>query len=713
MNARAEGVLGPERPGGQGLDADQEESGNRAILALLADPEVRGQVDLVITCRDSLYEVWSERGMVRFRRARRDGIVAFEVVERIGENPIERQDHTPIASCAEELAAASASGHATDDPNRAFIEPSQVSYPHAYERIAQLFDSPNAPDLVLSPRCYTFGLQAGQHGALDVVQSRAPLAFAGPGVRPGLYATAPRHVDIAPTICRLMRFPLIDGNDASGIMSSERGAQPDVYLKRQDGRVLEEIVEERVQGSEGPRVQGFQNPEVGKSGLLPSDPRTLAPSDPSSSHASSSPSDPRTLGPSDPSPSHPSSSPSDPRTLGPSDPSLVYLILFDGLSNSELQELIDRDDPSIANLRRILDRAARFRFGSTVNFPSITWPSHATILTGAWCGHHDIVNPTYYDRAARTPLAPQAEGMMTERYLGDGVETLYEAFHRVLGANAFTANIHEPQARGADHAALERRVIGPRDRLKALTADFVAEVNPRYLADGHENVHREGLLDSRGLAQALVLFDDPSHPPPLFTAHEFALTDGAGHDYGPHGEGLREAIAETDRRLGRVLDLLEAKGLFDSTLFVFTSDHGMAAQDVSLGAAPAWHPQRVGMKTVVGDPMIWLRDLRVEVERAPDGRTGRVTVLDNDVDGSGERPPIAGAEVLVHSHPDHVLARLATNEVGIAGFATPPDAASHTIVLSIHHSDFNPRHVRLDGTNLVVDLRRELYGLKK
>ena len=30
---------GPERPGGQGLDPNQEESGNRAILALLTDPE--------------------------------------------------------------------------------------------------------------------------------------------------------------------------------------------------------------------------------------------------------------------------------------------------------------------------------------------------------------------------------------------------------------------------------------------------------------------------------------------------------------------------------------------------------------------------------------------------------------------------------------------------------------------------------------------------
>jgi hypothetical protein len=648
-----ESVLGPERPGGQGLDHEQEESGNRAIRALLCDPEVRDQVDLVITLRDGGYEVWAARGMVRFRRVLRDdGRVEFPIVEQVGVNPIANQDHRAVATCADELAAAAASGHPTEDVNQAFIEPSQLSYPHAYERVAQLFDSPFAPDLVISPRCYTFGLQLGQHGALDVVQSRAPLAFAGPGIRPGAFDAAPRHVDIVPTICRLMGFPKIDGKDHTGRSASERGVAPDVYVARQDGRVLEEVV------------------------------------------------------------------------CGGPLPALVYVVLFDGLSNSELRYLLETRDPAITNLRRILDRAARFTYGSTVNFPSITWPSHSTILTGAWCGHHDIVNPTYYARGSHAALAPQGQGMMTEGYLGSGVETLYEAVHRVRGAHAFTVNIHEPQGRGADHAALEGRLVAPRDRLKALTPDFVAAINPRYSREGKEAVHREAVLDARGMAQLMVLLDDPSRPPVL-VVHEFALTDGAGHDYGPHGDGLRTAIAETDRRLGQVLDRLEVKGLFDSTLFVFTSDHGMAAQHVALRANPARHLERVGMKTITGEPMIWLRDLAVTVEPAPDGRTARVIVCDNDADDSGERPPLAGVEILVHAHPrfathpaaalkrddsEPPVAKVVTNELGIAGFATPADVAPSDIVLSVRHPDYNPRHLRLDGRNLCIDLRQELYG---
>lgn len=630
-------VHGPERPGGQGLDAHQEESGNRAIAALLLDPGTAEHNDLVITHRDGAYEVWARRGMVRFQRLDDGGRQHFHIVEQIGENPIADQRHDAVATCADELHAAAASGHPTGDVNRAFLEPAQLTYPHAYERIAQLFDSPYAPDLVISPKSYAFGLQPGQHGALDVVQSRAPLAFAGPGIRPGLYDAAPRHVDVAPTVCHLLGFPRIDGRDWSGRTATERGVAPDVYLQRQDGRVLDEILD-----------GGYRAERV-------------------------------------------------------------YLVIFDGLSNSELQWLLDHDDPAVANLRRLLDRSARFRFGSTVNFPTITWPSHSALFTGAWCGHHDIVNPTYYDRATRRALAPQGQTVMTESFLGDGVETLYEAVHRVRGAAARTASIHEPQGRGADHAPLEGRTLGRRDRLKALTAELTTAISPRWLADGHEAVHREALVDARGVAQVIELFDGPDAPP-LLTAHEFTLTDGAGHEYGPHAEGLREAVAETDRRLGLVLDLLQRKGLLDSTLFVFTADHGMAAQDIALAANPARHPERIGMKTVTGEPMIWLRDLAVSVEPAPDGRTARVVVCDNDADASGEQPPVAGAEVRVLSAEDRVLAALTTNAAGVAGFSTPADVPRHAIVLSVHHPDYNPRHLRLDGSSLSIDLRRVLYG---
>ena len=58
---------GPERPGGQGIDHNQEESANRAIHLLLASDEGKAWTDFVATHRldrdgNGAYEAWSARG---------------------------------------------------------------------------------------------------------------------------------------------------------------------------------------------------------------------------------------------------------------------------------------------------------------------------------------------------------------------------------------------------------------------------------------------------------------------------------------------------------------------------------------------------------------------------------------------------------------------------------------------------------------------------
>jgi len=645
---------GPERLQGQGLDREQEESGNRAILALLADPETRDQVDLVLTWREAAadapaaYEAWSRRGCVRFaRRIGADGALAFEVLEVIGENPLARQDPAALRSVEQEARAAERSGFDGADPTRRFIASAEQSYPFAYERVAQLFDSPNAPDLAVSPEDWAQGIQPGTHGALNVRQSRAPLWLAGPRVRPGRYELGVRSVDVAPTALAACGFPAIDGADATGRTSSERGVAPDVLLRRQDGRVLEELLD-----------------------------RTGAPA----------------------------------RRL--------YVFLLDGLSHTELERRLADDPAALPALRRLRERAAVCANGQIVNFPSITWPSHTAIGTGAWCGHHDVVNPSFWLREKRELVSPQGEQVRTERFVSPAVETLFEAFHRVQGAGALTAAIHEPLGRGADHAVLEGRNLGRRDRLKALTAELLADCDARWSADRQEAVARESTLDTRGVAQVIELFTRPDLDPPVCVYHELALTDGAGHDYGPHDPGLAAALDESDRRVGRILDVLEARGVLDETLFVVTADHGMAPQDVALRANPSRHVERIGMAATVAEPMIWLHDLRVVIERAADGRTARVLVSENDALPSGERAAVEGAEVIVEAHAPEVegqprrVAQGRTGPGGVYGFATPSDLAAEELAVVVRAPGRNPRRLRLDGRSLAPDLRAALYGAR-
>jgi hypothetical protein len=637
----------PERPGGQGLDANQEESGNRAIHALLTDPDCGDGVDLVVTFREDAeggaYEVWSRRGLARFRRVLcDDGSFDFPVIEVAGENPIGNQDPHALDSLDAERRAAEASGFEADASDRRFIAPAYQSYPFACERIAQLFDSPHAPDLAISPTDWAQGPYAGNHGALHVRQARAPLWFAGPRVRPGRHRLAARAVDLAPTILAACDFPRIDGADHSGRTASERGVEPDVYLRRQDGRVLEEVLD-----------------------------RAAAPA------------------------------------------RRAYLFLLDGLHMTELEARLEAEPERYPNLSSLRERAAQVEGGSMVNFPSITWPSHTVIGTGAWCGHHDVVNPSYYLREKRETISPQGQQILTEGFSSQAVESLYEAFKRVRGDDGFTAAIYAPFGRGADHAALENRNTSHRPTLKALTEEYATDCHPRWREEGHKSAIDESVLDNRGVAQVVELFSRGDRPAPDFVYHELVLTDGVGHEYGPNSEAMADALEEGDKRVGRVLDLLEKTGLLEETFLVVTADHGMAPQDGE-ATHPANHFETLGFAGVVCEPMIWLRDLAVEVERQGDGRTGRVLVADNDALPSGERPPVEGAEVVVEAHSEgeapRVVARGSSGPGGVFGFATPSDVDSADLALSIRAEGFNPRRVLLDGTSLALNLRQLLYG---
>jgi len=645
---------GPERPGGQGIGPEQEQSAEQAIRLLLTDPEIGEQVDLVICHRQDAesqadgghYEVWARRGMVRFRRViDAGGTLDFEVLEVLGQNPLLNQDPHALRTMDQERAAASASGFEADDPDRRFIAPAHQSYPFAYERVAQLFDSPHAPDLAISPRDWCFGTQPGTHGALHVRQSRAPLWFAGPGIKAGIHPHAARAVDIAPTALAALRFPKIDGLDATGRAASERGVPPDVLLRRQDGRVIDEILDE-------------------------------------GAHA----------------------------------PKYLHIFLLDGLHQTELEDRLSRANEDLPSLRWLRERAAVLDAGSIVNFPSITWPSHTCIGTGTWCGHHDVVHPSYYLREKRETVSPQGQQIATEGFSSPDVESIYEAFKRVRGDDCLTAAIFAPFGRGADHAVLERRNLCDREHLRSLNEELSRDADPRWADEGFAAAIQESDLDTRGVAQLYDLYRRDDQRSPDFVFHELILTDGVGHDYGPHSDGLRAALDESDRRIGRVLDLLEEQGRLEDTLFVVTADHGMSPQETALEANPGRFVKRSGMACIVADTMIWLLDLALECERAPDGRTARVFVRENDRLPGGERPALEGAGVSVAArHEDGEIEHIAegkTGDLGVFGFATPVEIASSRLFIEVQAEGFNPRTLSLSGETApgAPKLKRELYG---
>lgn len=193
-----------------------------AIETVLADSALSTMVDVVLRRDGDTYRAMASRGSVTFRHdARGTSIIAEE-----GDNPLADDDTHRFVGLEAELASE-------------LPHPAAEARPHAYDEVAQFFDSPHAPDLaVVHTASHRYHGNVGEHGSLGTVQRRAPFIAAGPGVRADGWVTgAARTVDVAPTVAALAGVAPRRGRGRFGEQ------RDDVLLARQDGNVLDTIVD--------------------------------------------------------------------------------------------------------------------------------------------------------------------------------------------------------------------------------------------------------------------------------------------------------------------------------------------------------------------------------------------------------------------------------------------------------------------------------------
>jgi phosphonoacetate hydrolase len=219
---------------------DEQRAAVDAALDVLLDASLEPIVDMVCTRRDGAYEVLAHDGRVRFRR---DGADGYDVLDVEGKNPLGDQSTDRFTPLDAELSARHPHRH-------------DNAYPFAFDQVAQLYDSPDAPDLcVIHSAAHNWedqGGHRGEHGSIGVVQARAPFVIAGKGVRnDGLVPRAARLVDVAPTVAALLGCAPLDGRDGR-------------YFAVQDGVVRDDVID--ASGARPKHVIGFlfdgTNPNV-------------------------------------------------------------------------------------------------------------------------------------------------------------------------------------------------------------------------------------------------------------------------------------------------------------------------------------------------------------------------------------------------------------------------------------------------------------------
>jgi predicted AlkP superfamily pyrophosphatase or phosphodiesterase len=251
----------------------------------------------------------------------------------------------------------------------------------------------------------------------------------------------------------------------------------------------------------------------------------------------------------------------------------VLLISIDGLRPGDVLDAAQRG-LKVPNLRSFVAKGA-YATGVVGVLPTVTYPSHTTLMTGVSPARHGIVSNTTFD-----PLSINQGGWYW--YAEDNkARTLWDAAH---DAGLTTGNVHWPVSVGAANVTWNLPQIwrtGHADDHKELhalaTPNLTNELETAagaHYADGKD----ESLPGDRNRARFGVKLIE-RHQPGFVTSYLTAL-DHEQHGSGP---GSAEAHATLEVLDGLVGDLVSAelKAHPDAVIAV-VSDHGFAPVDTGI-----------------------------------------------------------------------------------------------------------------------------------
>lgn len=206
--------------------------------------------------------------------------------------------------------------------------------------------------------------------------------------------------------------------------------------------------------------------------------------------------------------------------------------------------------------------------GVISQFPSLTYPAHTSIATGARPARHGIVHNTHFD-----PLNGSNAWMFENRAIK--VPAVWDA---AKAAGLTTAGISWPVTVGAaiDYLLPETNQA-PRDTTwldlmrRQSTPGLVDEVVAR-LGGFEPNANRDYVQrDWFSAAAAAHIIE--KYKPNLMMIH-LVDADTAQHQFGPHSPEAVAAIGRVDGRIAEILRALDAAGITGQTAVIITGDHG-------------------------------------------------------------------------------------------------------------------------------------------
>ena len=259
----------------------------------------------------------------------------------------------------------------------------------------------------------------------------------------------------------------------------------------------------------------------------------------------------------------------------------VILVTIDGFANFHLKNAA-LDLPVI---RSLAAAGVEADSGETV-FPSVTHPSHTTLVTGVTPRRHGVIG----NRLTNRVTGERFHVTNLDRTAIVKVPTLFDAARR---ANLSTASFFWPETKNdpsIDFNVPEVFNAESKADITAVPAAVLKELRDAGVPiDDYFRYYGDPFLmgtSDHALAKAAAHVIG-ARKPNLLAIH-FLLTDEVQHELGAGHYRSLAALSAADHAVGILVDAAKAAGISGNTTFVITADHGFATIDKQVNVAPVF-----------------------------------------------------------------------------------------------------------------------------
>jgi predicted AlkP superfamily pyrophosphatase or phosphodiesterase len=254
----------------------------------------------------------------------------------------------------------------------------------------------------------------------------------------------------------------------------------------------------------------------------------------------------------------------------------VVLVSVDGLAASYL------DDPraEMPTLRKLAKEGAVAK-GMITSFPSVTWPSHTSLITGVEPARHGVIGNAVWSRKLDRQLTYIGDPELTKAE-AIKVPTLYDVAHQ---AGLKCGSVIWPCCTAADSLDWIIPDAGRADlHAKFTTPGFVAELSKAGIDIsklGEWGWNKDKSFERDVLYTRVTQYLVEKQKANLVLVH-LVTPDGVEHAYGPHTPEAYKAVAESDQRIAEIWKALQEPPLAGKAALFVVSDHGFAPYEKTI-----------------------------------------------------------------------------------------------------------------------------------